>query len=317
MLQRRRSVPSGPTSTPTTASQPQLPTPPITTNPPTLTTSSSHTSQAPVPASRLLAQADALAKMTFELNLRALGTKTDRLETDLRKLVNCTQDDKNFRQEHAQRLEDMMREIMAVKTHMAGLQSDCVDVKGGLERQQVQVSEVKEVAEGFRRDVGDIRQLVEGLVERLNSLPRGEDAQDSNTMQHVSPPGVETRAMLRAKRKAKPHPQDLPDPQTRIQETLNSTRRWNHDHKTTALPDGQFIANYLKQQSKRDPPMAGFLQRALLRRVRLRGGFAAGRSGSRPGSLEEFCEGVAWQDVIEVAEDALVRDERRTLRALG
>jgi hypothetical protein len=101
--------------------------------------------------------------------------------------------------------------------------------------------------------------------------------------------------------------------QTRIRETIKSTRRWHHDHKTTALPDAVFTANYLKKQSKRDPAMAVYLQRAIHRRVGRRGI----KSASRAQSLEEFCQHVSWEDVTLTVEDVLVNKVAYTVQSLS
>lgn len=101
----------------------------------------------------------------------------------------------------------------------------------------------------------------------------------------------------------------------RIEDTIASTRRWNRDHKTTKLTDAVFIANYLKQQSKRDPQMAVFMQRAIQKHVQ-NGGGRPRRTRARPKSLEQFCRMLVWKDVLDTAEAVLVRDWRRTARAL-
>ncbi|KAF4581098.1 Heat-labile enterotoxin IIB, A chain [Ophiocordyceps camponoti-floridani] len=93
-------------------------------------------------------------------------------------------------------------------------------------------------------------------------------------------------------------------PTHRIQEAINSTRRWHRDHKTTPLSEADFVARYLRQQSKRDPPMAVLIQRALRRRVRGR----YRRGEGRPASLDDFCRAVVWRDVIETVERVLVRE---------
>lgn len=101
--------------------------------------------------------------------------------------------------------------------------------------------------------------------------------------------------------------------QTRIQETIKSTRRWHHDHKTTTLADAAFTANYLKKQSKRDPHMAVYIQRAIHRRIKPR----RRESGSQPNSLEEFCKDVKWEDVTQTVEEVLVKKVESTVRSLS
>lgn len=100
--------------------------------------------------------------------------------------------------------------------------------------------------------------------------------------------------------------------QTRIQDALKSTRRWNRDHKTTRLGEAVFCAHYLTQQSKRDARMAVFLQRAVQRRVQAR---FPGRT-LRPRSLDDLCRLVLWADVKAVVEDVLLRDTTDVTEAL-
>lgn len=111
-------------------------------------------------------------------------------------------------------------------------------------------------------------------------------------------------------------------PRRRIQEAISSTRRWHRDHKTTALADADFVANYLKQQYKRDPAVAVLIQRAIQRHVlrqqqrqRRRRDKTPPRPGSRPRSLEDFCH-VTWTDVLETVETILVRRRDEAVEAL-
>lgn len=93
----------------------------------------------------------------------------------------------------------------------------------------------------------------------------------------------------------------------RIEETLASTKRWHHYHRTTKLNDDQFVAAYLNKQAKRDTAMAGLLQRELQKHVRDR----LPRTTRPPTSLAEFCRDVNWEDVKEVVQNVLVRDRKR------
>jgi hypothetical protein len=98
-----------------------------------------------------------------------------------------------------------------------------------------------------------------------------------------------------------------------MQDVLSSTRRWNRDHKTTDKPEAIFIADYLKRQSRRNTRLAVYIQRAIRRRVRLR----LADSNLHPTSLEEFCQVVKWNDVLEVVEEVIVNNEQDTVRALS
>lgn len=94
---------------------------------------------------------------------------------------------------------------------------------------------------------------------------------------------------------------------------MASTRRWNRDHKTTKKPEGQFAAEYFKKQSKRDPAMAVFIQRALQKRIRHR---RIGRARSQPQTIEEFCQDVKWEDILDTVDEVLVKEEETTLKVL-
>lgn len=99
----------------------------------------------------------------------------------------------------------------------------------------------------------------------------------------------------------------------RIDDAIGSTRRWNRDHKITKLSDATFIANYLRQQSKRDPPMAAYIQRSIKRHVSRS---SRQKANAPPKNLEQFCQNLVWKDVIETAEEVLVRNVARTANAL-
>ncbi|KOS16825.1 hypothetical protein ESCO_004752 [Escovopsis weberi] len=253
----------------------------------------------------ILAQADAIARMTIELNLRAVAAQADRLERELKALVECTARDRAFRDKHEQRLEDMWREMLAVKQRMGEFQArSAADV----ERCRAQTARAMDLLRG---EAGRLRALVDDVGGALDRLSAGDSSQGEEA-------GGDREADEALKR--------------RVRETLSSTRRWNRDHKTTSLGDPAFVARYLKQQSKRDPRMAVLIQRALQKRIARRGGGggADGNSGNgnssnagnssrrkaRPQSLEQLCEDLVWKDVIETVEEVLVRAEAGVLRAL-
>jgi hypothetical protein len=98
----------------------------------------------------------------------------------------------------------------------------------------------------------------------------------------------------------------------RIRETINSTRRWNRDYKNTDQNDADFSASYLRQQSKRDAPMAVFIQRCIGKHIRCR----LPRSRSLPLTLEEFCQDVTWKDVLDTVESVLVKNQEVAMQGL-
>lgn len=331
MKQRRRSVPPG---TIPTSGQKGVLSDAVIASP----SSSSPSVQLPnstQPGSnnRLLAQADALAKMTFELNLRAVSAQAERLEKEIGALVARTSQDTEFRKEHEQRIMDVWREILSVKARVDGVNETHEDIKVGLDRCQ---REAAEFQKQLRLEMGDLKGLVDGVASQLDSLPTSAEVDDELMGGVAQTQQIETRAVTRAKahaqtpaqrRSGKPVPPrrerwqavdetaecSKQPPKCRIQEAIKSTRRWHCDHKTTGLTDAEFAANYLKQQSKRDPGMAVLIQRAIQQRIQRRRRVGA---RSRPRSLEEFCQDVAWADIIETVEEVLLKNEDATTRAL-
>lgn len=209
---RRRSVPPGATSNhdlPTTKGGIQG----------LATTSSSSYFTAPTKNPKLFAQADALTKMTFELNLRAVCGHAEHLENEVRKLVLRTELDKGFRHENEKRLADMMCEIQAVKTSMAMATDGQVDLKGGFERQQ---RETTKVIDGFRREMRDLKGLIDGLGSQLDQFPSFDDInRDIQVPAAPAAPsrGMETRAMRRANPQVDTQP---PDQQSKTTLSLHS-----------------------------------------------------------------------------------------------
>ncbi|KPM38920.1 hypothetical protein AK830_g7626 [Neonectria ditissima] len=330
LQKRQRSVPLGVTPNHDPSSPTNVETQALT------ATSSMGSVTKPRQSTKLLAQADALAKMTFELNLRAVCSHAERLEREVRTLVSYTEHDKEFRRENESRLAAMMHEIQTVKAHMAKVDDTQEDVKG-LETQQRQATEV---LDGFKKEMSDLKGLIGGLSSQLDQFQSPGDLKEEPQPPPVASRCMETRAMRRANKRAETQARDQqsqnPPPwkneivltnvltdtdgasiKSRIHEAINSTRRWNRDHKLTELPDSQFSANYLKKQSQRDPDMAVLLQRSLQKRIRLRGGLASGKAGPRPRNLEELCRAVAWQDVIDMVRDVLVTNAQNSARLLG
>ena len=333
MVARQRSVPSEAASTTDSShSQPVS----LSTGSSLVACPASHA----VPNSRALAHADALAKMTLELNMRSLGAQAQSLERDLQALVLRTSNDAEFRAQHERRLQELWREILAVKTHMSAVQESQEEAKMRSERCQ---RETSECIQGIRGEMEEYKGIVDSVYSLLDQLPASSEVMETESAYFMppEPAGVETRGMLRARQMNAPTTHTKPDspsthtvaskadpraakvakkqsnptktPKARIQEALNSTRRWNRDHKNTALGEAAFATRYFKQQSKRDPPLAVLVQKGVLRRIRRR----LPGTRSRPATLEDFCRDVTWQDIIETVEDVLVRDEEAAMRALS
>ncbi|KAM3499902.1 hypothetical protein MY10362_006876 [Beauveria mimosiformis] len=262
-------------------------------------------------ASRLAAQADALAKMTLEMNLRSVGKQADRLERDLRTLVQATARDAAFRAQHETRLQDLWKEILAVKAHLAAA-GDRDDAARGLADEACR-SEARRLAEEMRGEMAGVKEMVNGLRTALSEMPSAEQMQAALSQSSVdtqdSDPNTQRKINQQQQQPRSASKQSI---HARIQDALRSTRRWHRDHKTTRLSDAAFCAAYLRQQSKRDAPMAVFLQRAVQRRVQAR---SPGRA-LRPRSLDDLCRLVLWADVEAVVEDVLLRDTTDVEEAL-
>ncbi|KND89480.1 hypothetical protein TOPH_05896 [Tolypocladium ophioglossoides CBS 100239] len=313
MKQRRRSVPSGTVpsgSQKGTLSDAVIVSP--SSSPPSVQLPAS---KHPTANTRLLAQADALAKMTFELNLRAVSAQAERLEQEIGGLVARTSQDKEFRREHEQRIMDAWREILSVKACMGDVNSTQEDIKVGLDRCQREAAEFRKQ---LRQEMSDLKGLVDGVATQLDTLPMTAESDEELMGGVTQTQPIETRAVTRARSSAQISAQrriecSKQPPKRRVQEAIKSTRRWHCDHKTTSLTDAEFTANYLKQQSKRDPAIAVLIQRAIQKRIQRR---HRPRASSRPRSLNEFCQDVAWADVIETVEEVLLNNEDATTQAL-
>ncbi|OAA73535.1 hypothetical protein ISF_00436 [Cordyceps fumosorosea ARSEF 2679] len=275
------------------------------------TTSSSHAPSRSVTVisagSHLAAQAEALAKMTLEMHLRCVSKQASRLERDLQALVQTTKDDAAFRAQHEARLQDMWKEILAVKAH-AAQDRDTRHLADAECR-----TETTRVMDEMRAELTGVKTMIGSLAATLAEMPSAEQMQAALSQ---SSDGDASRDRQEGLDQG-PQRRSLSEPSSssvhaRIQDAVKSTRRWHRDHKTTRLSEGAFCAGYLRQQSKRDPQMALFLQRAVQRRVQAR---FPGRA-LRPRSLDEFCAVVRWEDVEAVVQDVLLRDTTDVVTAL-
>ncbi|KAL7960923.1 hypothetical protein V8C34DRAFT_312296 [Trichoderma compactum] len=267
--------------------------------------------------SKLLAQADALARMTIEFNIRAVSAQTERLEKGLNKLMMSTKEDKTFRESHDARLQSLCKEILAVKQRMEEIQGPEWNGNGknGLQGCQKEMGDSIEL---LKKEMEELKGMVGDMSSTLDKLPTAAEAEAlvRRTQASVSTtPGREIQTRSRAAKKLAESKTARSQVSTkqRIDDAIGSTRRWNRDHKTTKLSDATFIANYLRQQSKRDPPMAAYIQRSIKRHVSRRG---RQKAKAPPKNLEQFCQNLVWRDVIETAEEVLVRNVARTAKAL-
>ncbi|KAL7935302.1 hypothetical protein V8C35DRAFT_299092 [Trichoderma chlorosporum] len=268
--------------------------------------------------SKLLAHADALARMTIELNVRAVSAQTERLEKSLGALMMRTKEDEAFRESHDARLQSMCQEMLVVKQRMEEIQGPEWN-GGGRDEPGRCKKEMDTSIELLKKEMGELKGLVSGISSTLDKLPTAEEAEALVRRTRASASTVKgSEIQTRSRAKKTPSESETAKSQVsikqRIEDAISSTRRWNRDHKTTKLGDATFIANYLRQQSKRDPPMAVYIQRSIKRLVSRSG---RPRARTHPKNLEQFCQNLVWRDVIETAEDVLVRNTVRTAKALG
>nr|WOD46470.1 hypothetical protein [Trichoderma atroviride] len=265
------------------------------------------------PNSKLLHSADALARMTIELNVRAIATQTARLEKDLNVLMLRTKEDKEFRNSHDARVQSLVQEIQAVKQRMEEIQGPQWNSQSNNDLEQCKRDMhgiIGELKKEMKKEISDLKGRVSDISSTLDKLPTVAEAEALISHTRV------TRSASKRKMQAKPAAEKTPSVPSklshclfyctaapedayeciteaakpikqRIEDAIGSTRRWNRDHKSTKLRDAVFIASYLKQQSKRDPQMAVYIQKAIQRHVYHSG---RPRSKTRPTNLEQFCQ---------------------------
>jgi chromosome segregation ATPase len=273
--------------------------------------------------------------MTFELNIRAINHQTDKLQRDVETLVRSTAEDREFREKHEERLKKLWQEMLAIKQHMTRVgdeQRDTAGIQTDLEKCRTEASAV---IDEFRNEIGGLKTLMDGISKQMGQLPTTNDTPESgyssqrqNSLnleqlkptQHISrQDSVNTEDDLEQSFRAvseelasQGHESSVVTAASRrIIEIIESTKRWHHEHKTTNLSDGQFSANYLNKQSKRDAKLAAYIQRKIKLRIRKRQ-----RSTSTPKTLEEFCKDVKWEDVIATVQESLVKGKKTAILAI-
>ncbi|CAF3549876.1 hypothetical protein SNK04_001186 [Fusarium graminearum] len=265
---------------------------------------------------RLLKQAETLATMSVEVNLRALSTLAYKLQDDVKRLVLRTSDDQNFRRENEERLTRIMYEVQTVKSFMAPLQGLPPATRADIDRLQ---QEMRETSTRWHKQIEDVEVKLDALSEGMKQPPKPVVTKAVGP-EPITPDttGKETRAMQRAKAELQPSIQKQQTssrsstPESRIQDAIDSTKRWNREHKTTKLRDGHFILSYFRKQKQRDAELAGILQRTLQRRVTNKV-----KSRFDPQSLEELSQHALWVDIIDMATEVLVVNKLKTAQLLS
>ncbi|UPK98137.1 hypothetical protein LCI18_009072 [Fusarium solani-melongenae] len=340
-LYRRRSDPVVQLPVSPEPSQPQCRYPPLS----SLPLSANPANQTTRSTNKLEAKAQALCSMTFELNLRNLNTHALRLERNIQRLAIKTADDQDFRRENEATLAKYMREVEAVKIHLAQYGDKPPVTRADIAKLQQEI--LQEVA-GWKAELDDIRAQLDALrdqnrqlalrdrnlFEKIKEMLGSNQTPEALLPSAPSPPSatrdlpaqksnprVETHAMRRERLDVVVLNRQQPlavlsDHEYRITETINSTKRWNREHKVTKCSDPEFIANYLMKQGRRDPGIAKVLQRAIQKRAFQAIKMETGEPW-RPHDLTELCHSVAWRDVIDVATEVLVTKRHRTVQLLA
>lgn len=189
MVARRRSVPSG------AVSSVQNTTLPDTTNPFPTPAPSQQQPAAQIPLLR--SQADTLARMTFELNLRTVNVQADRLERDVRALKVATAHDKEFRGNFDVRLQAMRHEIAAVKKRMEEVQGEQGDARADFERCQAETAVTRKM---FKQEVSELKDLVESISSQMDQLPTMAEINEGLLDGTSRSTDTEARALIRAQR---------------------------------------------------------------------------------------------------------------------
>lgn len=120
----------------------------------------------------LSAQAEALARMTFEMNLRTVGRQSERLERELRSLVQKTSNNEAFRAQHEARLQDLWKEILAVKAHLTQDRPHTRDLSDVECR-----DEMRRLVDGMRGELDSVRRMVGDISKTVSAMPTSEQLQ--------------------------------------------------------------------------------------------------------------------------------------------
>lgn len=135
--------------------------------------SKQETSSSPLPNPRLLAQAEALARMTLELNVRAVTAQADRLEESIKQLTIKTACDEEFRKQHEVRLQSLWQELVATREQVKNLEGHRTGIDSEVEKYRQEANCGIKV---FRDEIEEMRGLVESVSSHLDQLPTAAEA---------------------------------------------------------------------------------------------------------------------------------------------
>lgn len=159
------------------------------------------------PNSKLLHSADALARMTVELNVRAMATQTARLEKNLGVLMLRTKEDKEFRNTHDARVQNLVREIQVVKLRIEEMQELEWYSKSNNDVEQCKMDMheiIGELKKEIKKEMSDLKGRVGDISSTLDKLPTVAEAEALISHTRV------TRSALKGKIRAKPDAEKSP-----------------------------------------------------------------------------------------------------------
>ncbi|KAJ4130963.1 hypothetical protein NW768_006502 [Fusarium equiseti] len=275
--------------------------------------------------SKLSQQADALARMTFQVNLNAVSKIAYALQDDIKKLVLRTSGDHEYRRDNEQRMTKMMHEVQTIKRFMASLEGAPPATQADIERTQ---EEMRTTVKEWHARFESIETQVQAISNAAKQPPKPVIIKPA-TIKAVNPGpftpdtvGRETRSAKKARIEADVSSKgqqsseltsssNLSTPEGRINEAINSTKRWNREHKVTKLKDSHYIVLYFKKQTQRDPQLASILQRTFQNRV-----VENVEGKANPRGLEECSNYASWNDVTDTAAKVLIANQKKLMELL-
>ncbi|KAH7197341.1 uncharacterized protein B0J16DRAFT_17443 [Fusarium flagelliforme] len=281
---------------------------------------SAATSHADNEGSKLSKQADALARMSFQVNLNAVSKIAYALQDDVKKLVLQTADNHGYRRENEERMTRMMLEVQTIKQFMASLKDAPPAMQADIERTQ---EEMRKTVKDWHAKFDGIETQVEAISNAAKQPPKPVTTKAVNPGPFTPDTlGRETRSAKKARIEADvsakeqqsselANSSNLSTPEGRIHEAINSTKRWNREHKVTKLKDNQYIVSYFRKQTQRDPQLASILQRTFQNRV-----VKNVEGEANPRGLEECSNYASWNDVTDTAAKVLIANEKKLIELL-
>lgn len=255
---------------------------------------------------KITRQANALARMSIELSIHDMNRRLTNLQDQVKTLSTDRVATHSLSTANDASINELRQEVFEMKQQITKLLAFSHDDACSNRNDQV----MKLISE-LRSEVDVVKSLAvesKAVLDKHEHQTQAIDASRAN---------AEVPTQTKQRKEATlfdliAYTNDAATPGSRIQETLQSTRRWNRERKQSKLGEAAFVANYLKQQSKRDPGITAFLQKALKEKVSTR----KKRRKSYVYTAEAFYRDVTWGDVKAVIEGDFAKDTSRVMKAL-